>query len=680
MPPRGKLLITKELNLTFSEAEIGKLKIKNRIVVAPMGLFYQDCLDGLELKPQVIEFYESLARGGAGMVIISASFYFPMIKEASITQPFAMWKDKYISPLSKLVEAVQKHGTFVGLHYTHMGSFAHSMMTGQQPISVSGNFKNPMTKETPREITKPEIKEVIRNLADAARRSKEAGFDFIEYNAYSGYLIREFLSSATNSRTDEYGGPLENRLRFFQEIIYATKEKVGDDYPIIAKISGDEFVPGGNTWKEAIGIAKAAESWGVDALHVSPGGHDTTIPLTLGYIPKGAFTYLARLVKEQVQVPVITAHVDDLFLAERVLSLRHADFIAFGRQFLADPEFPLKAEEGRFEDIRPCIRCNQECYDKVMSWQNVGCLMNPLTGRKPEGKDVSVTKRKKIMIAGCGPGGLKCAEELVKRGHHVSIYEKEGRLGGQLNPCSIPPGKAEFARAIEYFSNLLPKLGVEIFLNSEVTPSVVESEKPDVVIVATGASLAAPRIPGVEKEKVTTAIDALERKVHVGKRVVVIGGGGIGCDTALFLAMEGAMDAENALFLKEWGGLGEDFLDFTHMGKQVTILETLPSIGKDIGISRRSLVRRLLPMNNVEVITEAEATAITEKGVEFIKEGKKLEIEADTVVIASGTIPENKLYDELQGKVPEVYIIGDAQKPRKALDAIKEAVALAHKI
>lgn len=678
----GEQILSKkrELKRIFSEGDIGKMKSKNRIVVAPMGLFYQNCLDGLELKPHVIEFYESVARGGAGMMIVSASFYFPMMNEASITQPFAMWDDKYIGPMSKLVKAVRKHGTCIGLHYTHMGSFAHSMITGEQPISASGNFKNPMTHETPREITKDEIKEVIANLSDAAKRAKEAGFDFVEYNAYSGYLIREFLSSATNSRTDEYGGPMENRLRFFKEIIYATKEKVGDDYPVIAKISGDEFVPGGNTWKDAIEIAKAAESWGVDALHVSPGGHDTSIPLTLGYVPQGAFTYLARLVKDEVQTPVITAHIDDLFFAEKVVSLGHADFIAFGRKFLVDPEFPLKGKEGRFEDIRPCIRCNQGCYDKVMSWQNVGCLMNPPARIEMECEDIPVIKKKKIMVIGGGPGGLSCAEVLAQRGHQVSLYEKEDTLGGQFNPCSIPPGKAEFTLAVEYFKNRLPKLGVNISLNSEVSLAVVEREKPDVVIVATGARFAIPSIPGVERENVVTAIDVLEGKADVGKRVVVIGGGGIGCDTALFLAKEGAMDAENALFLKEWGGLGEDFLDFTHKGKQVTILEMLRSIGKDMGVSRRSLTRRLLRMNNVQVIPEAEVIAVTDRGVEFNKDGEKQEIEADTVVIASGMDPENRLYNELQGKVPELHIIGDAQKPRKALDAIQEAVALAFKI
>jgi 2,4-dienoyl-CoA reductase (NADPH2) len=315
-----------------------------------------------------------------------------------------------------------------------------------------------------------------------------------------------------------------------------------------------------------------------------------------------------------------------------------------------------------------------------MIGQNVDCLMNPLAGRDMEQAAPAVEKKKKILIVGGGPGGLKCAEELAKRGHEVTLYEKESRLGGQLNPCAIPPGKGEFGNAIDYFANQLPKLGVNICLNSEVTPAIIEKEAFDTVIVATGAVPSLPPLAGIKRENVVHAIDVLEGKVHVGQRVVVIGGGGIGCDTALFLAKEGAMDAENAIFLKEMDAVGEDFLNFTHKGKQVTIVEQLRSIGRDMGLSRRSLTRRLLAMNNVEIITEAEVTAITESGVEIQKEGEKQEIEADTVVIASGTIPENKLYDELQGKVPELYIIGDAKEPRRALDAIHEAAALALKI
>ena len=668
----------KKLKLLFKKAEIGKLKCKNRIIMSPMGIFFRDCLDGIKLAPHVIDFYEARAKGGAGMIIISPSFYFQMLKGVDNKQPFAMWHDKFIDPMRELVQAVHKHDSLAGLHFTHMGSFAAGALTGSQPVSVSGNFVNPWTKETPHELTGQEIKDVVANLAYAAGRAKKAGFDFIEFNAYSGYLIREFLSSAYNDRKDEYGGPIENRLLFFKEVIYAAKEIVGDDYPIIAKISGDEYLPGGNTWKEAIEIARALERWGIDAIHVSPGGHDARIPLTLGFVPKGAFTYLAKAVKEIVSTPVITTHVDDLFLAEKILSSGDADFIGFGRQFLADQNFPVKAANGRFEDIRPCIRCNQGCYDKVIRSQNVTCLMNPAVGREKEFEISPVSEKKNIMIVGGGPGGLKCAQELAERGHKVSLYEKKSRLGGQMYPCAAIYGKAEFMNAVEYFKAQLARLGVNISLDTEVTREMVEDQKPDTVIIATGVKPVIPALPGIERKEVVTAFDVLERRVSTGGRVVIIGGGSIGCDTALFLAKEGAMDAESAMFFRQWGGVSEeDILYFVHKGKQVTVLEMGASVASDVIAARRSLLRRLLAMNKVEVITEAEVTAVTDQGVEFIKEDQRQYKKADTVVIAAGVLSENRLYTALQGKVPDLHIIGDAKKPGKAIDAIFEAAELA---
>jgi len=670
----------KKLKLLFKEIKIGNLKSKNRIVLPPMGLFFKDCVDGLELKPHVIAFYEAVARGGAGLMMISPSFYFSMLKGVDCRQPFGMWDNKFVNPMKKLVEAVHKHNALIGLHYTHMGSFASSALTGVQPVSASGDFRNPWTRETPRKLSKTEINAVVKNFAKAAVRTKAAGFDFIEYNAYSGYLIREFLSPAYNNRSDEYGGSLKNRLRFFKEIFYATKEATGSDYPVVAKISGDEFLARGNTSKEAVEIAKAIESWGADALHVSPGGHDSPVPLTLGFVPKGAFTYLARLIKAQVQVPVITAHVDDLFLAENILTLGHADLIGFGRQFLADHNFARKAKNGSFDDIRPCVRCNQGCYENVINSQNVTCLMNPALGREKEFKIFPVPKKKKIMIVGGGPGGLKSAEELAARGHNVSLYEKNHRLGGQLHPGAASPGKAEFLQAVDYFSTRLAKLGVDIHLNAEVTPPIVENNRPDVVIIATGAKQIIPDLPGIAGNNVKNAFDVLEKKVSTGNRVAIVGGGSIGCDTALLLAKEGTMDPETAVFLREWGAIGDDLPDFIHKGKKVTILEIQASIARDVVVVRRSLLRKLLAMNNVEIITEAEVTAITDQGVEFQKEGQIHSSPADTVVIAVGTCSENKLYRELKGKAPELYIIGDAQKPGKAINAIHEAAEMALKI
>lgn len=667
-----------ELRRLFSPGKIGRTEIKNRIVMSPMGIMLKPTFVNGELNPRLIEFFEARARGGVGLIIVSGAYTEEKAK-AFTEHGMGIWDDHFIPILNKLVETLHKHGAKVGLHLLHGGSYARSSITGTQPVSASAAFTNWLTRETPREATKEEIKEIVNNFAKAVKRAKEAGFDLVEYNAYSGYLIREFLSPRTNKRNDEYGGELENRLRFFKEVVYACREAVGPDYTLIAKISGDEFLPGGNGLKEAIEIAKALESWGLDGVHVSPAGHETTIPLTPGFTPKGAFLYLSQGVKEQVKIPVITAHIGDVFLAEKALADGKADFIAFGRALLADPDLANKASEGRFEDIRPCIRCVQGCYDRVFLEEEVTCFMNPAMAREKEFEIKPAERKKKIMIIGGGPGGMEAALIAAQRGHQVSLYEKSSRLGGQLNICSVPPSKEDFADAIRYFSTQLSKHGVDIKLGVEVTPELVERERPDVVVVATGARPVIPEIPGVDRDNVYTAFEVLEGQAEIGKRVVVIGGGGIGCETALYLAKLGALEPETAVFLMAWKALDpETALKLAMKGREVTILEMLPTIARDIGMARRGFLRRVLAMHGVNIITEARVTAITDEGVQFVdKEGNTQTIPADTVVLAVGTQPVNEIYQKLQGKVPELYLIGDAKQPRKAMDAIHEAATLA---
>jgi len=670
-----------ELRRLFSPGRIGRVEVRNRTVMSPMGIMLKPTFVNGELNPRLIEFFEARARGGVGLIIVSGAYTEEKAK-AFTEHGMGIWDDHFIPILNKLVEALHRHGAKVGLHLLHGGSYARSSITGVQPVSASAAFTNWLTRETPREATKEEIKEIVRNFGRAVRRAKEAGFDLVEYNAYSGYLIKEFLSPRTNKRTDEYGGELENRLRFFKEIVYASREEVGSDYTLIAKISGDEYLPGGNGLKEAVEIAKALESWGIDGLHVSPAGHETSIPLTPGFTPKGAFLYLSQAVKEKVNVPVITAHIGDVFLAESALADGKADFIAFGRSLLADPDLPNKAREGRFEDIRPCIRCVQGCYDRVFLEEEVTCFMNPAMGREKEFEIRPAERKKKVMVIGGGPGGMEAALIAAQRGHQVSLYEKSDRLGGQLNICSVPPSKEDFADAVRYFSTQLAKQGVDIKLNTEVTPELVEKERPDAVVVATGARPIIPDIPGVDRENVYTAFDVLEGRADVGRRVVVIGGGGIGCETALYLAKLGAMDPETAVFLMSWKALDpETALRLTMRGREVTVLEMLPAIARDIGMARRGFLRRVLGMYGVNIITEARVTAITDEGVRFVdKEGKTQTVPADTVVLAVGTQPVNEIYQRLQGRVPELHLIGDAKQPRKAMDAVHEAAALAKEI
>ena len=669
----------KKLQYLYENGCLGNVKLNNRIIMSPMMVNLQpDFIDG-ELNPRILDYYEERAAGGAGLIIVANA---ACVEEKARTtaSTLGVWDDKFIPHLGKMVQRVHKHDVKIGLHLLHGGSYAPFNLNGRQAVSASA-FTNWETKETCRELSIAEIEEIVAGFAKAVRRAKEAGFDLVEYNAYSGYLIREFLSPRTNKRNDRYGGELENRLRFFKEIVYASRQEVGEDYPLIAKISGDEYMPGGNTIEVAEKIAVALQNYGIDGLHVSPAGHETSLPLTLGLTPRGAFVYLAQRIKNKVDIPVITAHIGDPFLAEEVLAEGKADFIAFGRQFLADPQFPKKVREGRFEDVRPCVRCHQGCFDRIWVGEEATCLMNPGALRGREFEVQPTQKRKKVMIAGGGPGGMEAARVLGSRGHEVVLYEKNSRLGGQLIPCAVPPGKKDFSNAIKYYSAQLAKLNLRIVLNTEVTPQVVQMEKPQVLIVSTGAKPIIPSIPGVDGENVFTALDILEEKVRADKQVVVIGGGGIGCETAYYLAYQSAMKPEIITFLMRWGKFKSGLpLDWSKSSRKITILEMLPAIARDIGITRRGFLRRSLTMYGVNVITEAKVTAIIDSGVEFSNEGRIQNIPADTVVLSVGTQSDNALYNKLQGKVPELYILGDAKEPGNAMEAIKEASVIARQI
>ena len=667
-----------QLKYLFQKAQIGKVELRNRIVMPSMGVIV-----GEEFaSDRLIDLYVERSKGGAGLIIISGTTIQALQKSGGL---LSISDDRYIPSFRKLVDSVHEYGAKIGIQIIHLGKYAYPTC-GVESVSASPVFSN-FTQQMPRELTIPEIKECVRNFTKAVNRAKQAGFDVVEFNCSTGYLIREFLSPVSNKRTDEYGGDLNNRMRFLLEIIKSVKMEVGDDYPLGFRISADEFTPGGNTLKETVVLAKELERAGADVISVAPGGNDSTVPMVPDLVPLGAFTYLSQAIKEGVGIPVIASgRINDPFLADDILRDRKADLIAIGRGLLADPEFPNKAAEGRFDDIRKCIGCVQGCFD--MLWpaifgqeSRVTCLVNPGLGREREFEILPAPKKKRVMVIGGGPAGMEAARVLAIRGHKVSLYERQDKLGGQLNLASIPPGKWEFDNITRYLSRELQKSGVDIFVEKEVTPEFVGNEKPDAVIVATGAIPIIPSIPGVDQENVVTANQVLAADIEVGQKVVVVGGGGIGCETALFLAERGAMDAETALFLTTWGALDADrALALTKKGKEVTIVEMLPSIGRDIGITRRGFTRRLLGMLGVDVITSAEVKGIIPSGVELIKNGERQTIAADTVVIAVGTYKDDKLYQKLKGKVPELFVIGDSKEARKALDAIHEGSSIAREI
>jgi 2,4-dienoyl-CoA reductase (NADPH2) len=596
---------------------------------------------------RLIEFYRERAKNGIGFAVVGIAKI-----EPHFFGGLSIYDDRFIPDLKRIADVFHEYDVKCAVQLWHPGRYEISFDPDRTPVAPSPIPPPIFTRKVPKELTKEEILQIEEEFADAAVRAKKAGFDAVELIGSAGYLIAQFFSPATNKRTDEYGGSIENRTRFAVEIIEKVKEKCGRDYPVFIRIAGDEFIEGGNTVKEMKVIAKILEDAGVSAINVMAGWHESRRPLLTMLVPRGGFAYLAEEIKKAVNVPVIASHrINDPLVAEKILQEGKADMVAMFRPLLADPELPKKAMEGRFDEIRHCVACNQGCLDMVFNAQPVTCLVNPAVGREEEFRNLRADRKKKVVIVGGGPAGCEAAEILARKGHEVVLFEKTDKLGGQLNIAANSPIAYEFAEVGRYFMNVLPKLGVKIHYNTEADVDKIVAENPDAVIVAVGASPLIPDIPGVENA--VTAFDVLTGRAEVGKRVVVVGGGGVGCDVAAELAEE---------------------------GREVTIVEMLPKIGADIGVGTRWTVLLFLKQKGVRMLTNTKAVEIKPNSVLVEINGKKDEIECDTPVLAVGTKSNDGLFELLEGKVPEVYKVGDCVKPRKALDAIHEAANLALKI
>lgn len=662
--------------MLFDPIRVGSIELKNRICMPAIHHCYTP--DGL-VNDRLVKYYETRAKGGAALLIIGGC---TVDRIGGGPMMIGLHADSFIEGLTTLTRAVKAAGAKVAAQLYQAGRYTHSMFSGQQALAPSA-IASRFTRETPREMTLEDIETVIENFAEAALRTKKAGFDAVEIIASAGYLICQFLSPVTNQRTDHYGGSWENCSRFGLEVIRRVREKVGPDYTIMIRLSGNDFIPGSNTNKEAAAFAVELEKAGVDCFNVTGGWHETRVPQITGELPRGGFAYLARGVKEAVSVPVIASNrINDPAAAEEILKDGLADLVNLGRPLIADPDFPLKAEQGLLRSIRRCIACNQGCMDSVFTLQDVFCAINPLAGREHEIEITPAAEPRKILVVGGGPSGLEAARLAAFRGHQVTLWEKGPRLGGQLRYAARPTGKHDFISLLDYYEYELSELGVETALNRKASAEEILAFDADVVVLATGAGPLGAPFPVHDPSKVVSALEVLDGTANPGKRVAVVGGGAVGCETAVTVAEMGTISAETLKFLMENEAEDPGVLRrlLNRGTRQVAIVEQFKGVGRDIGISTRWVMMKNIHRLGIKVMDQTKVKEVNEEGLVLEKDGAETLLPADTVILAVGAKSVNELAEQLQGRVTELHLIGDAVKPRKITEAIREGFAVARKL
>jgi 2,4-dienoyl-CoA reductase-like NADH-dependent reductase (Old Yellow Enzyme family)/thioredoxin reductase len=627
----------------LQEFSIRSLRLRNRMVLPTLDPGFAG--EGGRMTPRLIHYFVRRARGGVSFIMVGPAVFDPV--GSSGTFEYRIDRNEILEGLSRLVKEIHRCGVPVGLQLHHAGRQANPDLIEGVPVAPSA-IPCPVRKSQPRALSIPEIERIIEQYGIFARKAREMGFDAVEVHGSHGYLIAQFLSPFANSRSDSYGGSLENRARLAVQVIREVRRNVGKDFPIFFRLAGEEHVPGGLTVEETPGIARMVEEAGVDVIDVSAGTYRTAEWIVPPMIfPPGCNVYAAQAIKEKVGIPVLVAgRINGPELAEQILQEGKADLISMARGLVADPDLPQKVREGRVGEIRRCIACN-ECIDRLFQEQPIECTVNPEVGREEEFKIIPAPRPKKVMIIGGGPAGMEAARVARMRGHRVTLWEKEDRLGGRIEAASQTSFKGELKSIPRYYEAVLKALQVEVKLSTPVNPERVRAFNPETIVIATGSIPSLPPIAGAHLSHVVQAEDILLGRVQVEGRVVVIGGGTVGCEVAIFLAEKGG---------------------------KVTIAEMLSYVAHGIPRLLGKMIKDMMREEGVRILTGQKVVQIKEGGVVCEDSGKGLqtEIPADGVVLAVGNVSRDDLVESLSNLCPETQVIGDCRKPRKALDAIYE--------
>ncbi|MBI2863196.1 MAG: FAD-dependent oxidoreductase [Chloroflexi bacterium] len=668
-----------QLELLFTPVKIGRLEIKNRIVMPPMGTRYADA--GGAVTRRMIDYYVARALGGVGLVIVEAAAVRDDGKNSATL--LGVEREDLIPGLRELATAVRQAGARVAIQLLHCGRHARTSVTGKPVVGASAiaGGKEP----APSELSIKEIGALAEAFGEAARRAKEAGFDAVELHGAHETILMEFLSPLWNKRTDVYGGSLENRLRFPLEVMASVRRKAGSDFPVIYRLNGEEPVAGGLIAEEAREASRLLSQAGVDAIHVSVGtaGPLSTAASAPMEVKQGWLTHLAEGVRQVVKVPVITVgRITDPRVAERILQDEKADLVAIGRGVIADPDWAAKAQRGAFADIRRCIGCNEGCLSGLRRPEGVTCVYNPEVGRERSYKIRAAAHRKRVVVVGGGPAGMEAARVAALRGHAVTLYEQESYLGGQLALAAKIPGRGEFGSLIRYYASQLPAAGVKIELDFRVNASFVEDLAPDALVIATGAKPVVPWTITRWTPEAVTVNDVVAGRAEVGQRALILGGGLAGYETALLLAERG----RQVRVVEMLAGYKEHpILEPSHA---LLLFSRL----KELGVEIFSCTQVRHARDGVAVVSHEDREELLrhylfrrplrERGFREFEERRETTFgDFDTLILALGADSEQSLAGEVRRlKIAEVYVIGDAARPQKALQGVYQGAEIGRRI
>lgn len=662
----------------LSPLDLGFVTLPNRVLMGSMHTGLEETGDW----NRVATFYGERARGGVGLIVTGGVA--PNVEGAVLPGAASMITQLDVDNHRIVTERVHAEGGRIAMQILHAGRYAYS-----KTCVAPSALKSPISPFPPAELDADGIEKQIADIASAAGRAKDAGYDGVEIMGSEGYFLNQFLVTHTNKRTDDWGGSYENRMRLPVEVVARVRETVGPDFIVIYRLSMIDLIPNGSTFDEVVTLAKRIEEAGATILNTGIGWHEARVPTIATSVPRRAFTWVTKKLMGQVTIPVITSNrINTPEVAEDVLSDGCADMVSMARPFLADADFVAKAAAGQANQIAPCIACNQACLDHTFSGKISSCLVNPRACHETELSLEPAAVPKRIAVVGAGPAGMSSAMTAAQRGHDVTLFDQTDQVGGQLNLARQVPGKEEFHGLVDWFSTMLTETGVQVVLGKTVRPEDLEAF--DEIVIATGVLPRDPNIPGQDGPQVIGYADLLSGKAKAGERVAVIGAGGIGFDVAEYLVYEGETPTEDLdLWRKEWGvgdpeetagGLSPDGPRPSAPKRQVYLLQRkAEKPGRRLGKTTGWIHRASLKMKRVQMIAGVSYDEIDGAGLKITCDGVTSRLDVDTIVLCAGQVPERSVADALMAAGRPVHIIGGADKASEldAKRAIDQGVRLA---